>query len=161
MFFNQLLSGHNLASIPDELLTALTNISMYTYKIASIYTLIENAVLDHLLSLAGLAGSEIIFCPGGSLSNITAFITARHYVYKNIRKKGTYNSPSLAIFVSNEAHYSIERAAIVAGLGRENVFKIDSDNNSKIIADSLRQTLIAAKKNNLQPHDYGNSRYNG
>src|SRR5690606_29596842 len=57
---------------------------------------------------------------------------------------------SLAIMVSEEAHYCIDRAARIMGLGSRGVIKIPSDDNFKIRTVHLETSLAEARSEGLK-----------
>ena len=46
---------------------------------------------------------------------------------KNIKSKGIYQSKIMRVYVSDEAHSSIDKGMDILGLGLENLVKIKSD----------------------------------
>ena len=54
-FFNQLFSGRDAAATAAEMVAAHLNVSMYTYKAAGPLILMENALIEHMLEVAGFA----------------------------------------------------------------------------------------------------------
>ena len=77
---------------------------------------------------------------------------AREYANLDIREKGMAGRndlPALTIYTSDQAHSSIEKGAIILGIGKENVRKISSDERFEMNTDELEQKIredIAAGK---------------
>ena len=57
----------------------------------------------------------------------------------------------MRVYVSEEAHSSIDKAMDILGLGTENLIKIKSDNNFKIKITDLENAIKKDIKNNLLP----------
>ncbi|HON01372.1 MAG TPA: pyridoxal-dependent decarboxylase, partial [Acidobacteriota bacterium] len=85
-FVNQLYGGRLWPATLAEMLTAMLNNSMYTFKVAGLQILIEEQVIAEMLRLAGLTRGEGIFCPGGSISNLVAMLAARHFALPEARE---------------------------------------------------------------------------
>jgi len=71
-----------------------------------------------------------------------------------IREKGfgaLQNKPSLKLYASEQAHSSIEKAAIVAGIGLNGVRKIPVDNNFRMIPEELQKAISEDKANGWKP----------
>lgn len=66
-------------------LTDALNASVYTYEVAPVFTLMENAVIREICTMIGPDWSDGIFCPGGSMSNATAIGLARFHANKNVK----------------------------------------------------------------------------
>lgn len=130
--------GHQVSTTPA--LTALTgamiaflNNSTTVYEIGMAGNAMEKVVLSHLAKLFGYdSQSTGVVTSGGSLGNLTALITART---SSGIPESAYNQ--LAIIVSEEAHYSIERAAQIMGIPSHNVIKIPSDDHHRIMVGEL------------------------
>ena len=73
-FMNPLWGGTNIASFAGEIITALTNTSMYTFEIAPMATLIENEMIETMARLAGYEAGDGIFTTGGSNGNLLGII---------------------------------------------------------------------------------------
>lgn len=87
-FFNQLSCGLDLVSMAGEWLTATANTNMFTYEIAPVFILMEHVVLQKMRELIGWNCGDSILAPGGSISNLYAFLAARHKMFPYYKEKG-------------------------------------------------------------------------
>ena len=128
-FSNQLFGDQDVAGLLGEWMTALVNTSMYTFEVAPVFTLMEQALMRHMCALVGWGpqDGEGVLTPGGSIANLMAMLAARNACQPRAKAQGLDTSESLVAFMSKEAHYSTERAASVLGLGSQAVRKIDVD----------------------------------
>jgi glutamate/tyrosine decarboxylase-like PLP-dependent enzyme len=148
-FNNQLYAGINPPSVLGEFVTALTNTSMATYEIAPVATLMERELVKKMNSLAGFKGTEGIMCTGGSNANMLAIHCAR---YKNDNQVYSHgNSKKYAIFVSEQAHYSFEKAVILMGLGMNSLKLVKTDDNGKIIPSELDKLIKESIEKGEEP----------
>lgn len=143
-FFNQLYAGFNFPAFLGEIFTVLSNTSMYTYEVAPVATMIENEIINLMLSYAGYNEGDGIFVSGGSNANLIAMLSARNKIISNCRFDGYSNSLKLVAFVNEHAHYSFETAANIIGIGSKNVIKIKSDENGQMLPDDLEAQLLAS-----------------
>lgn len=67
---------------------------------APVFVLIETEVLKALRQLVGWTDGDGIFCPGGSTSNMYAMNLARYKLFPEVKTKGLWALPRLAIFSS-------------------------------------------------------------
>ncbi|KAL1512520.1 hypothetical protein ABEB36_002102 [Hypothenemus hampei] len=147
-FFNQLSCGLDLVSMAGEWLTATANTNMFTYEIAPVFILMENVVLTHMREIIGSEwkNGDSILAPGGSLSNLYAFLAARHKMFPNYKEKGIATiQGQLVIFTSDQSHYSIKSCASVCGLGTDNCVMVPSDDNGRMISSELEKLVIERK----------------
>jgi aromatic-L-amino-acid decarboxylase len=88
-----------------------------------------------------------------SVGIMHALAVAREEAAPATRKFGLTdrNLPRLRIYTSDQAHSSVEKAAIALGLGEENVIRISSDDQFRIDANSLGQSIAKDRQNGLQP----------
>lgn len=150
-FVNQLYGGRLWPATLAEMLTAVLNNSMYTFKVAGLQILIEQEVIAEMLRLAGLTRGEGIFCPGGSISNLVAMLAARHFALPEAREDGLHPSAPLRVYASDQAHYSITKNAGILGYGRHNVRLIPTDENGRMKTDLLTAAVAEDRRSGSVP----------
>ena len=64
---------------------------------------------------------------GSSNANMIAMMAARNNLTPEIKKRGLFGRPELFGFVNANAHYSMDRAANILGLGADHLLKIPVD----------------------------------
>ena len=108
-------------------------------------TTIERRVIRWLADLAGLpAEAGGLFQSGGSLANFTALAVALHHGAKaDLRRKGVAAAGPVAVYVSGETHFSVERAAVLLGLGLDAVRQVPCDTERRMRPDRLAGLLAA------------------
>ncbi|XP_050301201.1 glutamate decarboxylase isoform X1 [Anthonomus grandis grandis] len=147
-FFNQLSCGLDLVSLAGEWLTATANTNMFTYEIAPVFILMENVVMTHMREIIGNGwrDGDSILAPGGSISNLYAFLAARHKMYPNYKEKGIATiQGQLVMFTSDQSHYSVKSCASICGLGTDNCVMVPSDEHGRMITRELERLVIERK----------------
>jgi len=133
-FYNQLFAGRDSVAAAAEMLTALLNSSMYTYKAAGPHAIIERSLTRHMCDKLGLrtddAPGEGVLCPGGSLANFAGMLMARDAIAPAARDEGL--PTRLTMYTSALSHYSIPKNANMMGLGRERCRKVATDDRGRI-----------------------------
>ncbi|MGB0562867.1 MAG: pyridoxal phosphate-dependent decarboxylase family protein, partial [Spirulinaceae cyanobacterium] len=150
-YFNQLWGGFNAAGFMGELLTSATNTAMYTYEVAPIATLIEQALIAKLGKLVGFTDPEGQFTTGGSNGNLMALAIARHRALPTIKQDGMAHASRLIAFVSADAHYSFAQAAHLLGLGTNQLWAIPTDRAGKLEIAALEDRIAKAHSLGAQP----------
>lgn len=152
-FFNQLSSGLDLVSMAGEWLTATANTNMFTYEIAPVFILMENVVLTKMREIIwGNSEGDSILAPGGSISNLYAFLAARHKMFPEYKLHGSKVIPGeLVMFTSDQSHYSVKSCASVCGLGTENCVMVESDIRGRMIPQELERHVLDRKSKGQIP----------
>lgn len=132
-------------------LTGLLNNGMAVYEMGMTANALERIVTQWLaqkMQLGHEAGG--LLTSGGTLANLTALLTARAIVApNNVWEEGYAESSRLAIMVSEEAHYCVDRAARIMGLGRDGIIKIPTNERFQLRTDLLETYLEQANANGL------------
>ncbi len=150
-FLNQLYSSENLPAIIGEFVTAVTNTSMYTYEVAPMATLIEKELIKKMCEIAGFNDGGGIFATGGSNANMLAMMSARNKRLPDVKKSGMMSAQTLAVFVSDQSHYSFDTAANILGIGSDNVYKIKSDINGRMLIKDLHKSIETSLRKGQSP----------
>ncbi|KAF4024769.1 hypothetical protein G4228_016956 [Cervus hanglu yarkandensis] len=152
-YFNQLSSGLDVIGLAGEWLTATANTNMFTYEVAPVFTVMEAVLLKKMCEIIGWreAEAEGIFSPGGSISNLYGILVARYKQYPEIKAKGMTFLPRIVLFVSEQGHYSIKKAAATLGIGTDNVIEVKCDERGKMIPAELEKNILQAKRKGQTP----------
>ncbi|MFH1754458.1 MAG: pyridoxal-dependent decarboxylase, partial [Candidatus Latescibacterota bacterium] len=141
-FFAYFAISGSYPGIIAESLTAALNVNGMLWRTSPSLTEIEQLSLQYLRQMLGLP--EIPFAmilDTASTSSLLAIAAAREALAElQVREKGLagrHDIPRLVVYCSEEAHSSIEKAAIVLGIGRENVCRIKTDSDFRMRADEL------------------------
>ncbi|MFO7557435.1 MAG: aminotransferase class V-fold PLP-dependent enzyme [Desulfobacterales bacterium] len=150
-FFNQLYAGLNFPAFLGEIITALTNTSMYTYEVAPVASLIELELIKKMNQLIGFSNGEGTFLTGGSNANLVAMISARNKTFPEINQKGANNMGNMSLFVSEHSHYSFNNGANILGIGTDLVKKIKTDDNGCMVPEILEKAIQESINQNETP----------
>lgn len=154
-FLNQLYAGLNFPAFIGEVITALTNTSMYTYEVAPVATIIEKEMIQLMNQYTGFLNGDGIFLTGGSNANFVAMFSARNQIVPSIRFDGYDSNLRLVAFVNEQAHYSFETAANILGIGSKSIIKVRSDENGSMIPIELEKAIVESLKNGATPFFVG------
>lgn len=136
LFFNQLFGGRQSKAVLGDLLAVMLNNSMYTYKVAGPQVGIEQEIIRQSCDLIGYGPqSNGTFPTGGSMSNYMALIMARDAKDPDCRVNGV--KKPLVVYTSKESHYSNAKNVSFAGIGRNNIRYIATDDKGRMIPDEL------------------------
>ncbi|RMH29173.1 MAG: cysteine synthase [Planctomycetota bacterium] len=149
-FLNQLFGGRDPAAVAGELLAAVLNTSMYTYKAAGANALIERELTGTMARLVGFDHGEGVFAPGGSMSNFCAIVMARNAAAPSARQRGL-TGEALTLYTSEQSHYSITKGAAMAGIGRERVRRVPCDRRGRMAPEALERMIAEDKAAGLTP----------
>ncbi len=125
-----------------DLLASGLNANAGAWLLSPAATEVELQLIRWLADIFGLpetAGG--IVAQGGSLANLTALKLARDRARPEVRADGLRGEPPIAFYASAEAHFTIERAADVLGLGESAARKVPVDDDLRMRIDLLEQLM--------------------
>lgn len=143
-FFPANVSG---PSILGELLSAGLGVQGMLWATSPACTELETHVMDWLVDMLDLPGKFKSTSTGGgviqdtaSSAALCAMIAARERATDGrTNREGV--RPPLVAYTSKEAHSSIEKAAGIAGIGRDNLRAIETDDTHAMRPDALRSAI--------------------
>ena len=115
--------GHQLSpcapvSAASATLASLLNNGTGVYEMAMPSVCLEKIISEEFCRRLGFLDGCGFLTSGGTLANLTALLTARNQLKGDTWNQGTSNR-KLAVIVSEQAHYCIDKAAKIMGLGQE------------------------------------------
>jgi len=143
-FFNQLFGGNNIPALMGDILTSITNTSMYTYEVAPLATIMELELVQKMCKKIGYKSGEGTFVTGGSNTNLMAMLCARNILHNTTKKSGIKRK--FTAFTSEHCHYSIPKAANIIGIGEDNLIKIKTNKNGQLISKELDVAIYKSKQ---------------
>lgn len=135
--------GHQVVPpLPEAALAGLVsdllNNGMAIYEMGPSGTAMEKYVIKWMSNHIGMPDTaDGVITSGGSLGNLTAMLAARQSKADYDIWSGGNRDSKYAIFVSEHAHYCIDRAVKVMGLGDKTIFKVACDESFKLDIDNL------------------------
>lgn len=152
-FMDKLYASNNPIGVISDIILSVLNTNSHVYTVSPVLSVIENFIgkkyaqlffKDDQDTCGGLTFS------GGSWSNITSLQIARSLRYPDTKIKGN-SGYKFAVYTSKHCHYSVEKAAILLGLGSENVFKVPVHEDGTLIVEELKKTIERTKAEGYTP----------
>jgi aromatic-L-amino-acid decarboxylase len=137
-----------------EMIAAALNVNAMTWRTSPAATELETVVLDWLRQWLGLSPAfRGVVYDTASISTMHALAAAREGSMASVRRRGlvSRDGPVLRIYTSDQAHSSVEKAAIALGIGEENVQRVPSDRDFRMQVAPLRQRIEEDRARNYLP----------
>ena len=113
--------------------------------------LLDAQVLRWVDEFVGFGGArDGVMASGGAISNLTALAAAREQALPGFRRTGGHGVRA-ALYTSAEAHYSVQRAAEVLGLGADNVRRIPVDGLRRMDPAACAAAIDADAQDGIVP----------
>lgn len=143
-FFGYFPANGELSSVlGDTLSTGLGALGL-SWQSSPALTELEELVTDWMRQMTGLSdGWSGVIQDTASTCTLVALLSARERGSKYSLSRGGLQGEAkpLIVYVSGHSHSSVEKAALLAGFGRDNLRLIDVDENFAMKADSLRKAV--------------------
>lgn len=138
-----------------EMITAALNVNAMTWRTSPAATELETLVLNWLRQWLRLPDefSGVVY-DTASISTMHALAVAREEASISIRTLGLSGRSELPIFriyVSDQAHSSVEKSAIALGLGEHNVRRLASDSQFRMNVARLREAVTSDLRHGFKP----------
>lgn len=155
-FFAYFAITGSAPGILGDLLSSAFNINGMLWKTCPAATELEQVTLDWLRQMLGLPEAfwGIVY-DTASVSSMHAIAAAREQLTDlDIREHGMAGRPEvprLRLYASEQAHSSIEKAAITLGLGLQSVRKIPADSEFRMDAELLASAIKQDRRDGWRP----------
>lgn len=146
-----------VSAVVSELTIASTNQSMDSWDQAPVATEVELHLMDFLAARLGFPSSASgVMTSGGTASNLLGLTLARSLTASRIGvdvlKTGLPpEAHAWRFLASDQAHFSIQRAAAQLGLGRDAVVTVATDDKGAMDLTDLDATLVRLDTEGLRP----------
>src|SRR4026208_385691 len=144
-FFAYFATSTSAPGIFGELLSAAFDNKAMLWRTSPASTELEEVTLDWLRQMMGLDRGMIgIIYDTASVSSMHAIAAAREGVQQRVREDGMSGRPDLPllrVYVSEQAHSSIEKCVIALGLGQRSLCKIPTDAEFRMDVAELKRAI--------------------
>ncbi|HUI85155.1 MAG TPA: pyridoxal-dependent decarboxylase [Candidatus Binatia bacterium] len=156
-FFAYFPANASGPAILGDLLSSALGVQGMLWATSPACTELETQVLDWLVSMLGLPAKFLSSGAGGgviqdtaSSSSLCAMLAARERATKlQSNRRGC--GDRLVAYTSNQAHSSLEKAAMVAGIGADNLRLVDVDGRFAMRPELLAEHIAKDREAGLLP----------
>ena len=155
-YFAWVNSPPAMLAVVTELFAAAMNPSCAGGDHAAIY--LERCAVRWLMELVGypVGNSMGLLVSGGSMASLTALAAARHWAAAedgwSVRREGLQNGHArLVLYLSEEGHSCLRKAAELMGLGTDAIHTVPVDENYRMDSNALRAAIAADRTAGLRP----------
>jgi glutamate/tyrosine decarboxylase-like PLP-dependent enzyme len=168
-FFGYVASPSTPVGAFADLIASALNQNVPAWRSSPAATHVERTVIGWLAALAGYAeGASGLLTSGGSMASLNALYVAHRTKARaavgadgddaaarrevDVAQKGLWRAARPAtVYVSDQAHMSIAKAADILGFGREQVRVVESDENFRMDVRRLRERIEQDRSDDFQP----------
>jgi aromatic-L-amino-acid/L-tryptophan decarboxylase len=154
-FFAYFAISGSAPGVLAEFLSAALNVQAMLWRTSPAATELEEVTLAWLRQLIGLPDSfEGVIYDTASITTLHALAAAREVALPDVRTRGLSGRtelPRLRVYCSEHAHSSVDKAAILLGLGHEALRRIEADAEFRMRPDVLVAALDQDRRNGIIP----------
>ncbi len=142
-FFGFVPSSPTWPAVVADFLAAGFNINSCTWLVSSGTSQLELEVTDWIRGWIGYpeTGGGLL-TSGGSAASVEAIVAAREAAAHPVRP---------AVYMSDQSHGALKRAALIAGVRREHIRLVPTGNDFRIDLDALRRLMARDRDAGLRP----------
>jgi aromatic-L-amino-acid decarboxylase len=143
-FFGYFPANAELSSVLGDLLSSGLGQLGLNWQSSPALTEVEEHMADWMRQLLGLSKTfQGVIQDSASTSSLLALLCAREKVTEYGQEGGglQVEGVPLTVYVSEQSHSSIEKAALLAGFGRDHVRSIATDENYALRVEALEQAI--------------------
>lgn len=146
-FFGYVVGSGEPVGALGDLLAAVLNQNVTSWRSAPSATSVERSVIGWLADAVGCAGFTGSLCGGGSAANLMGLAMAREAKLP-ANETGARGG---VIYASEQVHMSIPKAVALLGIGRKNLRLIPADDQFQMRLDGLKAAIAADREAGNMP----------
>ena len=153
-FFGYFPSNGELSSVLGDYVSTGLGVLGLSWQSSPALTEVEEVTTDWLRQMLGLSDAwSGVIQDTASTSTLVALICARERTsgYSLVRGGIQRVEKPLVVYVSAHSHSSVDKAALLAGFGRDHVRQVATDENFAMLASALDQAIQADLAAGLTP----------
>jgi aromatic-L-amino-acid decarboxylase len=153
-FFGYFPGNSELSSVLGDYLSTGLGVLGLSWQSSPALTELEELVTDWMRQMVGLSEAwKGVIQDTASTSTLVALICAREWASDfSLARGGLQGEASpLRIYVSGHSHSSVEKAALLAGIGRSNLRLIEVDENYAMRPAALAEAIRMDREQGLTP----------
>jgi aromatic-L-amino-acid decarboxylase len=153
-FFGYFPGNGDLSSVLGDYLSTGLGVLGLSWISSPAVTELEEVVTDWMRQMLGLSDAwSGVIQDTASTTTLVALLCARERASNySLAKGGLQAEPHpLIIYISKHSHSSVEKAALLAGFGRENLHVVDVDENYAMKPDALDEAIRTDLAQGLVP----------
>lgn len=153
-FFGYFPTNTSYAAILGELAAAGLGVQGMSWQTSPAATEVEEVMLDWLRQMVALSPDFAgVIHDSASTATLSALLCARERAsgFSQDRQGLQGREPPLVVYTSDQAHSSVEKAVLLAGLGRQHLRIIETDTRHALRTSRLEQAIRADLRAGLRP----------
>jgi aromatic-L-amino-acid/L-tryptophan decarboxylase len=153
-FFAYFATSAAPAAVAAEMLAATLDVKAMLWRTSPAATELEEVTMRWLGRLLGLPSQWTgIIYDTASIAGFTALATAREALGLQIREHGMSGRdlPRLRVYITEETHSHVEKAAIALGVGQENVVRVGTDGARRMCPNALAKAIDSDRRDGMRP----------
>ncbi len=154
-FFAYFASTAAGPGILGEMLSAAMAQNVMLWRTSPVGTELEGVVVGWLREAVGLpAAFDGLLTDTASISSLVSLAAAREAVGADVAMEGLPGRaevPRLRVYASQEAHSSIDKAAMTIGLGRAGVRRVETDDAYRMDVAALERAIAEDRAAGIRP----------
>ncbi|MFH5799482.1 pyridoxal phosphate-dependent decarboxylase family protein [Haladaptatus sp. CMAA 1911] len=139
-------------SVLGDLVASAINNNMLSVEMSPVFSELEVRMIERITAEFGLSpNAGGVLASGGSLANLHALSVARNHAF-DVHEEGLAGMDRKPVlFASEVAHTSLQKAAMLLGLGSDAVVAVETDDDSRMNPAALEQAVERAEEDGRAP----------
>jgi aromatic-L-amino-acid/L-tryptophan decarboxylase len=145
-FFGYFPANSSLASVLGDYVSTGLGVLGLAWQSSPALTEVEEVATDWLRQMVGLSGEwSGVIQDTASTSTLVALLSARERITEYSLSRGGLQAESkpLVVYTTAHSHSSVDKAALLAGLGRANIHHVAHDAGYAMCPDALNAAILS------------------